>query len=280
MKASTSTGDLLKQELNRGDLRLICTSTIDGFTKNIETDKEMVRKFEKMQIDEPDMDTCFRIVEGAVNTFEKYHNITIKDDVITEAIRLAKRYMTEKAMPDSVFDLIDRTMALIKTMNDVSVNDVANIEAKVNKLKQNTEVSVLLVAQLDDDTDFLKIPTKEERFAYLDNVIAKLKGLTAEKRNEVLSSDLFAVVAKQTGIPLGKVQSKEREKLVNAEDILKRRVVGQDHAIKTILESIYESRSGLNKKGQPMGSFLFLGHTCSGKTEISMAFSYFLLQDE
>ncbi len=295
------TGDLLKQELNRGDLLLVCTATVDGFTKNIETDKALVRKFEKIHIDEPDMDTCFRIMEGAVNTFEKYHNLTVKDDVITEAIRLAKRYMTEKAMPDSVFDLVDRTMALIKTMNDVSDNDIAHVEGKLNQLKENPEhiedkklmvelnwlhyelinkVSVLLIAQLEDDTDFLKIATKEERIEYLETVIARLKTLAAKKRNEVLASDLFAVVAKQTGIPLGKVQSKEREKLVNAEDILKRRVVGQDHAIRTILESIYESRSGLNKKGQPMGSFFFLGPTGTGKTELSKALAEFLFQDE
>ena len=295
------TGELLKQELNRGGLLVICTSTVDGFTKNIETDKEMVRKFEKLQIDEPDMDTCFRIVKGAVSTFEKYHNLGIKDDVITEAIRLAKRYMTEKAMPDSVFDLIDRTMALIKTMNDVSANDVANIEEKLNNLKANPEgldekmlmvelnwlhyeimnkVSVLLIAQLDDDTDFLKIESKEKRFEYLDGVIAKLKSLVGNKRDEVLASDLFAVVAKQTGIPLGKVQSKERERLVNAEEILKKRVVGQDHAIKIILDSVFESRSGLNKKGQPMGSFFFLGPTGTGKTELSKALAEFLFQDE
>ena len=301
MGALHGTGDLLKQELNRGGLLVICTSTVDGFTKNIETDKEMVRKFEKLQIDEPDMDTCFRIVKGAVSTFEKYHSLGIKDDVITEAIRLAKRYMTEKAMPDSVFDLIDRTMALIKTMNDVSANDVASIEEKLNNLKANPEgleekklmtelnwlhyeimnkVSVLLIAQLDDDTDFLKIESKEKRFEYLDGVIAKLKSLTGEKRDEVLASDLFAVVAKQTGIPLGKVQSKERERLVNAEEILKKRVVGQDHAIKIILDSVFESRSGLNKKGQPMGSFFFLGPTGTGKTELSKALAEFLFQDE
>ncbi len=301
MGALHGTGDLLKQELNRGGLLVICTSTVDGFTKNIETDKEMVRKFEKLQIDEPDMDTCFRIVKGAVSTFEKYHGLGIKDDVITEAIRLAKRYMTEKAMPDSVFDLIDRTMALIKTMNDVSANDVASIEEKLNNLKANPEgleekklmtelnwlhyeimnkVSVLLIAQLDDDTDFLKIESKEKRFEYLDGIIAKLKSLTGEKRDEVLASDLFAVVAKQTGIPLGKVQSKERERLVNAEEILKKRVVGQDHAIKIILDSVFESRSGLNKKGQPMGSFFFLGPTGTGKTELSKALAEFLFQDE
>ena len=301
MGALHGTGELLKQELNRGGLLVICSSTVDGFTKNIETDKEMVRKFEKLQIDEPDMDTCFRIVKGAVSTFEKYHNLTIQDDVVTEAIRLAKRYMTEKAMPDSVFDLIDRTMALIKTMNDVSVADIASIEEKLNNLKANPEgldekklmvelnwlhyeimnkVSVLLIAQLDDDTDFLKIESKEKRFDYLDGIIAKLKGLIGNKRDEVLASDLFAVVAKQTGIPLGKVQSKERERLVNAEDILKRRVVGQDHAIKIILDSVFESRSGLNKKGQSMGSFFFLGPTGTGKTELSKALAEFLFQDE
>ena len=301
MGALHGTGDILKQELNRGDILLVCTSTIDGFTKNIETDKEMVRKFEKISIDEPDVDTCFRIVKGAVSTYEKYHGLEMDDNVITEAIRLSKRYMTEKAMPDSVFDLIDRTMALIKTMNDVSEKDLASVEAKIETLKQNPEglddqrlmveqnwlhyelfnkMNVLLVAQLDDDTDFLKIPTKVERFAYLDQVVDKLKPLTLEKRNRVLDTDLLAVVAKQTGIPMGKVQSKEREKLVNAEAILKNRVVGQDHAIKIILDSIYESRSGLNKKGQPMGSFFFLGPTGTGKTELSKALAEFLFQEE
>ena len=301
MGALHGCGDILKQELNRGDILLVCTSTIDGFTKNIETDKEMVRKFEKISIVEPDMDTCFRIVKGAVSTYEKYHGMEMDDNVITEAIRLSKRYMTEKAMPDSVFDLIDRTMALIKTMNDVSEKDLASVEAKINQLKANPEVlddkrlmveqnwlhyelfnkiNVLLVAQLDDDTDFLKIPTKEQRFEYLDMVIAKLKPLAAQKRTQVLDTDLLAVVAKQTGIPMGKVQSKEREKLVNAEAILKNRVVGQDHAIKIILDSIYESRSGLNKKGQPMGSFFFLGPTGTGKTELSKALAEFLFQEE
>ena len=301
MGALHGTGDILKQELNKGDLLVVCTSTVDGFTKNIETDKELVRKFEKISIDEPDLDTCFRIVKGAVTTYEKYHGLDMDDNVINEAIRLSKRYMTEKAMPDSVFDLIDRTMALIKTMNDVSEKDLASVEEKVNRLKENPEglddkrlmveqnwlhyelfnkINVLLVAQLDDDTDFLKIPTKEQRFEYLDMVIAKLKPLTLEKRTKVLDTDLLAVVAKQTGIPMGKVQSKEREKLVNAEEILKRRVVGQDHAIKIILDSIYESRSGLNKKGQPMGSFFFLGPTGTGKTELSKALAEFLFQEE
>lgn len=295
------TADILKQELNKGNILLVCTASVDGFTKNIETDKEMVRKFEKINIEEPNADYCFRIIKGSALIYENYHGLTIGDDVITEAIRLSKRYMTEKALPDSAFDLIDRTMALINTMNDVSADDIKSVKAKISNLKINPDnldekqqmielnwihyelfnkISCLLTSQLDDDTDFSKIDNIKARFYYLDEIIGKLEKLTSEKRVAVEPADLLAVVAKQTGIPLGKVQSKEREKLVNAEDILKKRVVGQDHAIKIILDSIYESRSGLNKKGQPMGSFFFLGPTGTGKTELSKALAEFLFQDE
>ena len=213
---------ILKQELSRGNVLLLCTASVDGFTKNIETDKEFVTKLEKINIDEPNAEDCFEILKGAISSYEEFHGLTISEDVIKEAIRLAKRYLTEKALPDSAFDLIDRTMASVKTKNDV-------------QKEAHTALEV---------------------------------------------SDLTAVVAKQTGIPLGKLNSTEREKLVNGEETLKKRVVGQDHAVKTVLDSVFESRSGLNKKGQPMGSFFFLGPTGTGKTELSKALAEFLFEDE
>ena len=291
--------NILKQALNKGNILLLCTSSIDGYTKNIETDKEFVRKFEKITVEEPSADHCFRILKGSLWLFEKYHELTISDSVIKDSIRLAKRYLNEKALPDSGFDLIDRTMAMIRTMNGISQQDIESIQAKLNALKEANldeeilmtelnwlhyelfnKVSCLLIAQLEDDTDFAKIEKSAERFDYLQKALDKLTELAAEKRTEVDSSDLFAVIAKQTGIPLGKIQSKERDKLVNAEGILKKRVVGQDHAIKIILDAVYESRSGLNKKGQPMGSFFFLGPTGTGKTELAKALAEFLFQDE
>ena len=213
---------ILKQELSRGNVLLLCTASVDGFTKNIETDKEFVTKLEKINIDEPNAEDCFEILKGAIGSYEEFHGLTISEDVIKEAIRLAKRYLTEKALPDTAFDLIDRTMASVKTKNDA----------------QNEAHTALEV------------------------------------------SDLTAVVAKQTGIPLGKLNSTEREKLINGEETLKNRVVGQDHAVKTVLDSVFESRSGLNKKGQPMGSFFFLGPTGTGKTELSKALAEFLFEDE
>lgn len=120
----------------------------------------------------------------------------------------------------------------------------------------------------------------QERIEYLKNTLDQLIEISQQKRTALESSDLFAVVAKQTGIPLGKVQSKERNRLINAEATLKKRVVGQDHAVKVVLDSVFESRSGLNKKGQPMGSFFFLGPTGTGKTELSKALAAFLFEDE
>ena len=214
---------ILKQELSRGSILLLCTSSVDGYTKNIETDKEFVNKVEKMSIDEPSEADCLEILKGSIKNYEDFHSLTIDENALKETIRLAKRYLTEKALPDSAFDLIDRAMAQVKTANDMS---------------------------------------KEE------------------KRTAIEVADLTAVVAKQTGIPMGKVQSGERDRLVNGEETLKKRVVGQDHAVKTVLDSVFESRSGLNKKGQPMGSFFFLGPTGTGKTELSKALAEFLFEDE
>ena len=214
---------ILKQELTRGSLQLLCTSSIDGYTKYIETDKEVVGKLEKLTVEEPTADLCLEILKGALPAYEQYHGLTVGEEEMTSAIRLAKRYLNEKALPDSAFDLIDRAMAALKIHNDRS----------------------------------------EEA-----------------PRLALLTADLEGVVAKQTGIPLGKVQTSERDRLLGAEETLKQRVIGQDHAIKKVIDSVFESRSGLNKKGQPMGSFFFLGPTGTGKTELSKSLAAFLFGDE
>ena len=291
---------ILKQELGKGSVLLLCTASIDGFTKNIETDKEFVNKLERISIEEPNADLCLRILKGALQDYEKFHDISVDETVMSDSIRLAKRYLTEKALPDSAFDLIDRTMALLKTMNDMSASDLKAIQEKLDAIRTQdnqdadmlmkeldwlnyelmNKVSCILLAQLDTDTDFSKIATPKERIEHLQDTLNQLVSLSAEKRTSLDSADLYAVVAKQTGIPLGKVQSKERDRLTNGEATLKKRVIGQDHAVKIVLDSVFESRSGLSKKGQPMGSFFFLGPTGTGKTELSKALAAFLFEDE
>ncbi|MBO4587902.1 MAG: ATP-dependent Clp protease ATP-binding subunit [Bacteroidales bacterium] len=215
---------ILKNELAKGRLQLLCTSSIDGYTKNIETDKEMVSYLEKITVEEPTADHTMEILKGIMPSYEEYHSLTLDETVMDESIRLAKRYLTEKSLPASAIDLIDRTMAHVKVENDL--------------------------------------------------------GDEAQKHTELKNDDLTAVVAKQTGIPLGKVQTGERERLMGGEEALKKRVVGQDHAVKKVLDAVYEARSGLSKKGQPMGSFFFLGPTGTGKTELSKALAEFLFGDE
>lgn len=294
---------ILKQEIAKGNLLLICTAATDGFTKHIETDKEFSSYLERIILDEPTADQSLRILKGIMPSYEEYHGLKVDEEVMENSIRLAKRYLTEKALPTSAIDLIDRTMSLLKTMNDMSENDVAQYRTRLADLKQEAEgkdekdapvmkdlewlhyeifnkTNCILMAELDNDTDFAKIATIPERIDCLQGIIEKLGELSQQKRNELKSNDLYAVVAKQTGIPLGKVQVKERDRLLGAEETLKKRVVGQDHAVKKVLDAVFESRSGLNKKGQPMGSFFFLGPTGTGKTELSKALAAFLFGDE
>lgn len=288
---------IIKQSLSTGGLMWICTTSIDGYTKHLETDKELTGKFDRIILEPPINDACFRILKGAIPQYESYHNLTVSDPVLRQAIRLAKRYLPEKALPSSAFDLLDRTMAQIKAMSDTSANDIQALTAKLEEIASHpadeqfdelawlhyevfNRLSCLLTSQVDDDTDFYKLETVDARRDYLKKALEKIQSLLGEPHTEVSESDLFSVIAKQTGIPLGKVQSKERDKLMGGEEILKRRVVGQDHAIKSVLDAIYESRSGLTKKGQPIGSFFFLGPTGTGKTELTKSLVEFLFGDE
>lgn len=294
---------ILKQELSKGNLLLICTTTTDGYTKYLETDKEFAGRMERIILEEPTADQSLRILKGVMPDYETFHNLTVDEEVMENAIRLAKRYLTEKALPTSAIDLIDRTLSLLKTMNDMTENDIKSYHEQLEQIIQSAQgkedndpvvmkdlewlnyeiynkTNCILMAQLDSDIDFAKIATIQERIDCIKGILDKLTELSKDKRKELRSNDLYAVVAKQTGIPLGKVQVKERDRLLGAEETLKKRVVGQDHAVKKVLDAVFESRSGLNKKGQPMGSFFFLGPTGTGKTELSKALAAFLFGDE
>ena len=230
-KQSTLNGILpnLKKLLSKNQTQVLCTSTIDGYTKDIEKDKEFTSFFEKITVEEPSEEQAIEIVLSKRESYEQFHHLPIDDEVPAEIVRLAKRYMPDRHLPSSALDLLDRAMASVK------------IAMEMATLESSAESTT---------------PTALQKDAVRD------------------------VVSKMTGIPMGNIQSEEREKLSNAEKILHKRVVGQNHAIKSILDAIYESRSGLNKKGQPMGSFFFLGPTGTGKTELAKSLAEFLFNDE
>lgn len=217
----------IKKILSNNTIQFICTSSIDGYTKNLEKDRELTAYFEKISLEAPSEEDTVEILDSKKSIYEQYHNITIDNDVIPEIVRLAKRYMPERNLPASAIDLLDRSMASVKIENELE--QTTNGESNTIILKKD------------------------------------------EIRN---------VVAKMTGIPMGNIQSEERQRLSSAEDILHKRVVGQNHAIKSILDAVFESRSGLNKKGQPIGSFFFLGPTGTGKTELAKSLAEFLFNDD
>lgn len=231
-KQSTLNGILpgLKKLLSKNQLQVLCTSTIDGYTKDIEKDKEFTAFFEKITVEEPNEEQAIEIIQSKRESYEQFHNLPIEDDVPAEIVRLAKRYMPDRRLPSSALDLLDRAMSSKKIANEMAT------------LNNNVE--------------------------------------EAGKGDNLQKDAVRDVVSKMTGIPMGNIQSEERARLSNAEEILHKRVVGQNHAIKSILDAVYESRSGLNKKGQPMGSFFFLGPTGTGKTELAKSLADFLFNDE
>lgn len=217
----------IKKILSNNAIQFICTSSIDGYTKNLEKERELTAYFEKISLEAPSEEDTVEILDSKKSIYEQYHNITLDNDVIPEIVRLAKRYMPERNLPASAIDLLDRSMASVK------------IEKELEQTANGESNTIIL------------------------------------KKDEIRN-----VVAKMTGIPMGNIQSEERQRLSSAEEILHKRVVGQNHAIKSILDAVFESRSGLNKKGQPIGSFFFLGPTGTGKTELAKSLAEFLFNDE
>ncbi|MEN8118031.1 MAG: ATP-dependent Clp protease ATP-binding subunit [Bacteroidota bacterium] len=288
--------NLIKPELSRGNLTIIGTTSIDNYTKFIESDEAFNRQFELVKIEEPDEQKANRMLGEIISKYEDHHNLKLEEDVVPEAIRLSKRFLKERSLPDSAIDLIDHTMSGVRLMADISPQKIELLKTELGKFAENKEdkttelewflsdlknqVSPILFSKLEEEDHTPQFKNGTEVFDYCQKILENLETASKEKIESITKSDVGAIVSGRTGIPMGKIQSKERERLMNIEDHLKKRVIGQDHALKSIAEAILESRSGLNKKGQPIGSFFFLGPTGTGKTELAKSLSEFLFQDE
>lgn len=298
---ASSASNLLKPELARGEITIIGTTSVDNYTKFIESDEAFNSSFEIIKIEEPNEIVALRMLKKIIPNYETHHGLRVDPDVIEETIRLSKRYLKERALPDAAVDLLDRTMAAVKMVSVSSTDDLNALKEQFAELTANekgldedelitelqwfnvylrNKISEVLFTVIEDDKDVVKMETSKEIVSHIEEVLEKLIEFAGQTREAIEKTDVAAVVSHKTGIPLGKLQSQERERLLNTEEHLKKRVVGQDHAIKTITEAILESRSGLSKPGQPIGSFFFLGPTGTGKTELAKTLAEFLFQDE
>ncbi len=275
-------GNLLKPELARGEITVIGATTIEEYRKIIEPERAFSRRFEVVQVAEPDIDTAVKMLQCQLERYEAHHELQVEPGTVEECVRLAKRYMKDRRLPDAAFDLLDRTMAAIRMMNDTSARELQGLQEELQLSPKDTLISLrrklspVLLGRLDTEA-----PEDEESlYSYLKDTLDKLSVLAEEKITATGRQDVAAVIAFKTGIPIGKIQTQEREKLMNMESQLKQRVVGQDHALKALSAAILESRSGLGKKGQPIGSFFLLGPTGTGKTELAKSIAEFLFNDE
>ncbi|AYL94962.1 ATP-dependent Clp protease ATP-binding subunit [Mucilaginibacter celer] len=290
-------GNLLKPELARGEITVIGATTIDEYRKHIEPEQAFSRRFEVLQVIEPDAATAIKMLKKLVPHYEEHHDLKIHDNAAEECVRLAQRYMKDRRLPDSAFDLLDRTMAAIRLMNDTTDSALAELRAELDELIAQPEpaplsdykwlyslyrnkISAVLLGKLEDETQVDTFETADEYIAYFERNLNDLELLAQNKTEVVDKHDIAAIISYKTGIPLGKIQAQEKERLLGMESFLKKRVVGQDQALKAVSDAILESRSGLNKKGQPIGSFFLSGPTGTGKTELAKSIAEFLFNDE
>ena len=296
-KNLSSLANLLSMELSKEGLTVIGTTTPENYRKNIESDDTFSRRFETLTLEEPSDEDTARIVQTVIKPHEEHHGLKIDDETIKESIRLAKRYDKERRLPDAAIDLIDRSMARVRIAANKSQHLFDNLCSTYEEFKVSEESSVvtlregyqafvqaagqLLKRNYDYDLAAEIADWEDEQFlSFLGSKLSEIGEMVEEEIGEITKSDLAEIISRKTGIPTGKLQAQERKRLLKMEDVLRERVVGQDRALKSVAEAVLESRSGLLKGGQPIGSFFFLGPTGTGKTELAKALSEFLFQDE
>ncbi|SNV34788.1 Heat shock protein F84.1 [Chryseobacterium taklimakanense] len=292
--------NLLKPELARGEITVIGATTQEEYRKIIEPERAFDRRFEVLHVEEPDEIACVKMINKVLPAYQEHHKVEVDHTSLPDCVKLAKRYSKGKKLPDSAIDLLDRTMASIKMLDEMSKNDLKIWRDNYIKIIEDIEeTDPLLVDELIWNYNLLKNKLSPILWGSLseqqeldnsmgisqvkkviDNTFDELTELASVKREKVGKLELAAVMASKTGIPIGKIQAGEKEKLLNMEDLLKKRVVGQNHALKILADAIVENRSGLAKPGQPIGSFFLLGPTGTGKTELAKSMAELLFNDE
>ncbi|WP_394749144.1 AAA family ATPase [Spongiimicrobium salis] len=286
--------------LSKGEIIFIGATTADLYRKHIAIDDALSRRFEAVILEEPNDNLAFRILKNVGETYSKHHRLEVSDPALKEAIQFSKRYLKERSLPDAALDLVDRTMAAANVSKQSLPGDIADLQEKLNALIQKetalsedelleevnwiyvglkNKLSPIVLGKYDTE-DALSFPTYQKKKEYLNALFASIKVYSEQEINAITEDDLAAMVSNITGIPAGKVQKQEQDRLLEMEDTLKQRVIGQDIAVKTVTEAIIESRSGLSKAGQPIGSFFFSGPTGTGKTELAKSLAEFLFNDE
>ncbi len=275
-KGETSPADMLKPYLARGEMQTIGATTTDEYRKFIEKDKALERRFQPILVAPPSVSDTIEILKGLKDSYEAFHKIKISDEAIEAAAVLSDRYIMDRSLPDKAIDLIDEACSKAKVNFSVKPQAVKELEDKI--------------AQLSSSRDDASLQRNYEKAANLQSQIIKLENELKKKQDKIKpknkstdqigANEIAAVVSKWTGIPVTRITESEKQKLLHLEEILHKRVVGQDEAVSAVAKAIRRSRVGLQDSKRPIGSFLFMGPTGVGKTELSKAIAEALFDDE
>ena len=264
-EGSMDAANILKPALARNNLKLIGATTLDEHRKSIEKDKALARRFQTVLVNEPSAAVTLRILKGIKKHYENHHQVVISDAILEEAINLSERYISDRYMPDKVIDVIDEASAIAR----VAVDKQGGSEYKKLKIElSDLEEKVTSAAEKED---YEKAATYKTRVEQIHKELAKLEKANANinKAPEVTSENLATAISLKTGIPVNRVRGSEQELLTHLESHLQKVIIGQDDAIKSVSKAIRRGRSGISDTHRPIGSFIFLGPTGVGKTELA-----------
>ena len=269
--------NILKPTLARGELQVIGATTIDEYRKHIEKDSALERRFQPIMVEEPSIEDSIKILEGLRDRYEAHHRVKISDEAIKAATELSSRYITDRFLPDKAIDLIDEAASMVRINSYVAPDNLKDLEEKLEELSQEKEEAI----NTQNYEKAAKIRDMEKNIR--DKIKKEETKWEKEKQtsNMVIGYDEIAkVISSWTGIPVSKMTTEESQKLLNLEEILHKKVIGQNEAVKSVSNAVRRARVGLKDPGKPVGTFIFVGPTGVGKTYLAKALAETLFGDE
>ena len=276
-EGAVDAANILKPSLARGELQVIGATTIDEYRKNIEKDAALERRFQPVTVGEPTEEEAVEILRGLRDKYEAHHKVKITDEAIESAVKMSSRYIADRYLPDKAIDLIDEAASIVRLNAQTIPQNLKDMEDEIKRLEQEKQSAVTSqdfesAAKLRDKQNNLKKLLADEK--------EKWKNVSSHEVKSVTTDEIASVVSQWTGIPVNQLTKEESERLLNMEKILHERILGQDKAVSSIARAIRRGRVGLKNPKRPIGSFIFLGPTGVGKTELCKTLAEAMFGDE